>query len=67
MSIQINFYNKFKEILSDNSAFFFDFNKKYIDANRIFSKIEIRFINEVVNDISVKNDFYLFNLNSKKK
>ena len=67
MSIQINFYNKFKEILSDNSAFFFDFNKKYIDSNRIFSKAEIRFINEVVKDISVKNDFYLFNLNSKKK
>jgi len=67
MTTQINFYNKFKEKLSDNCAIFFDFSKKYIDTNRIFSKAEIIFINEVVKDISVKDDFYLFNLSSKKK
>ena len=67
MPTQINFYSKYKEKISNNCAFFLDFNKKYIDTNRIFSKSEILFINEILKDISVKDDFYLFNLSSKKK
>ena len=67
MPIQIKFHNKFDKKLSFNYAIFFDFNKKFIDANKIFSKTDIRFINEVKKNISVKRDFYIFNLTSKIK
>ena len=67
MHIKTNFLKKLNKKSNSNHVIFCNFNEQFTISYKNFSKDENEYLKQTIKNISTKSDFYIFNLDIKKK